>query len=60
MFRKFKIHDYIMLISALLSLIYSEVAWFRGEHETAIFVGIWVPSIITFGIYINNIKNNQP
>jgi len=56
MFRNFKVYDYLILLSAFLSLIYSELAWFKGEHETGLFVGLWVPSIIGLGIYIKLIK----
>jgi hypothetical protein len=26
--------------------------WFNGDHELAIFVGIWVPSILSFGALV--------
>lgn len=58
MFTKFKIYDLIILLSAFLSLIYSEVSWFMGERETGLFVGLWVPSMIGLGIYIKLIKKN--
>ena len=49
------------MVAAFLSLIFSEILWFQGEHEAGIFVGIWVPSILCFGIYLkclNNFKND--
>ena len=58
MLKNFKIYDYIILLSALLSLIFSEFSWFKGEHEVGLFVGLWVPSIIGLGIYIKLIKKN--
>jgi hypothetical protein len=50
-----------MFVSALLSLIFSEVLYFQGEKQDATFLGLWVPSILAFGIYlklINNTKND--
>lgn len=54
--KKFDIVDILILLAAFLSLVYSELSWFRGEREAAIFVGLWVPSIIGFGIYLKLIK----
>lgn len=59
MFRKFKPHDFFIVGAALLSLVYAETAFFMGQHETGIFVGLWVPSFLAFGIYINQIKNRK-
>ena len=44
--------DFLMLIAAFLSLIFSEILWFNGDKEGAIFVGLWVPSILGFAIYL--------
>jgi hypothetical protein len=35
--------------------------YFKGEATAAIFIGIWVPSILAFGIYLKllNIKKND-
>ena len=48
-----------MLLSAFLSLIFSEISWFKGEREAAIFVGLWVPSILAFAIYLKLIKKQK-
>lgn len=48
--------DVIMLALAFMSLIFSEVMWFRGEQEGALFIGLWVPSIIGFAIYLKLLK----
>ena len=61
MFKKFTITDMFLFVSALLSLVFSEILYFQGEAQAAIFIGIWVPSILAFGIYlklINNTKND--
>ncbi len=59
MLNKFTSTDKLLLLSALLSLIYAETAWFMGEKEAAIFVGLWVPSILGFGIYLKLLNNNK-
>ena len=46
------------MVAAFLSLIFSETLWFQGEHDAGIFIGIWVPSILGFGIYLKAIKND--
>lgn len=61
MIKRFTTADILLLSAAFLSLIFSEVAWFKGERETAIFVGLWVPSILGFGLYLKllNSKKND-
>ncbi len=54
--KKFEFFDILILMAAFLSLAYSELSWFKGEKEAALFVGLWVPSIIGFGIYLKLIK----
>lgn len=51
--------DKILLILALGTLIFSELMWFQGEREGAIFVGLWVPSILGFAIFLKLIKNDK-
>lgn len=59
MFKKFTVPDILMLISAFLSLIFSEVLWFKGEKEAGIFIGLWVPSILGFAILLKLIQNQK-
>ena len=61
MFKKFTIADKFLFVAALLSLIFSEILYFQGNKEDGIFIGLWVPSILAFGIYlklINKMKND--
>ena len=61
MFKKFTITDKLLFVAALLTLIFSEALYFLGEKADATFIGLWVPSILAFGIYlklINNTKND--
>ena len=57
MFKKFTIADKLLFVAALLSLIYSEILFFSGDKQDATFIGIWVPSILAFGIYLKLIKS---
>ena len=59
MLKKLSTTDIIMLILAFSCLIFSEVMWFTGEKEGALFVGLWVPSILGFSIYLKLLKINN-
>ncbi|MFT6815614.1 MAG: hypothetical protein ACJAZ3_001524 [Sphingobacteriales bacterium] len=59
MFKKFTIADKLLFASALLSLLFSETLYFQGEKEAATFIGLWVPSILAFGIYLKLINNKK-
>jgi hypothetical protein len=56
MFKNFTITDKLLMVSAFLSLIFSELLYFKGEATDAIFIGIWVPTILAFGIYLKLIN----
>ena len=56
MLKNFTLTDKLLFISALLSLVYSEVLFFNGNPNQAIFIGLWVPSILCFGIYLKLLK----
>ena len=58
MFKKLNITDKFLFVAAFLSLIYSEILYFNGYQNEAIFVGLWVPSILAFGIYLKLINRN--
>ena len=61
MFKKFTHTDKLLFVAALLSLIFSEALYFQGNKADGTFIGLWVPSILLFGIYlklINNTKND--
>ena len=59
MLKKFTTTDVLLLLSAVLSLVYSEILFFNGNHSQAIFVGLWVSSILAFGIYLKTVKNSK-
>jgi len=39
--------------------LYSEILYFLQKPDDAIFIGIWVPSILAFGIYLRIINNSK-
>ncbi|MFD2532480.1 hypothetical protein [Gracilimonas halophila] len=46
--------DLFILGSALLSMFLSIYLWFAVDKEAGLFVGLWVPSLLGFGVYIKN------
>ena len=46
-----EISDYLILGSALISMAISIYLWFTGIKDAGLFVGIWVPSLLSFGNY---------
>jgi len=38
-----------ILFAAGMSFLLSVYLWFSGDREAGLFVGIWVPSILSFG-----------
>jgi hypothetical protein len=59
MFKKFTIADKFLFLAAILSLIFSEILYFQGEKQDGSFIGLWVPSILAFGIYLKLINNSK-
>lgn len=59
MLKKFTATDILLFIAAFLSLIFSEILYFQGETTAALFLGLWVPSILAFGIYLKLINNSK-
>lgn len=43
--------DYFILSAVIISFVLSVYLWFSGQKEAGIFVGIWVPSLLSFGSY---------
>ena len=57
MFKKFTTADKILFVAAFMSLIFSEILYFQGNKVEGTFIGLWVPSILAFGIYLKLISN---
>ena len=50
---KFTEFDKVILVAAFLSMAFSIFLWVLDANNlTAVFVGLWVPSIIGLGIFI--------
>jgi len=56
MFKRISPAELILLVLAFMSLVYSELMWFNDEKEGALFVGLWVPTILGFAIYLKLLK----
>lgn len=54
-----KTSDYFILGSAFLSMLLSIFLWFTIDKDAGLFVGLWVPSLLGFGIYIKNIYGGK-
>jgi hypothetical protein len=44
----------LVLLAALVSFVLSVHLWFSGHESQGIFVGLWVPSILSFGALLLN------
>lgn len=42
----------LILLAALASFVLSVTLWFSGSEMEGVFVGIWVPSIISLGAFL--------
>jgi hypothetical protein len=51
--------DLLFLAAAFFSFLFSIYLWFNGQTEAGIFVGIWVPSILSGAVLIKLIRNNK-
>jgi hypothetical protein len=43
----------LFLSGAFLSLVGSAYSWFLVDHQTGLFIGLWVPSILALGALLN-------
>ena len=48
-----------IMVAALISFLLSVYLWFSGSTEQGIFVGLWVPSILSFGALVFAGSNNH-
>lgn len=39
----------VILLAAFASFLFSVWLWFTGSREEGLYVGLWVPSILSFG-----------
>ena len=52
MSRRMRIAKGSVLIAAFMSFLLSIYLWFSGSKDQALFVGLWVPSILSFGALV--------
>ena len=54
----FKPQDYLILGAAFISFLFSVSLWFGligpANKEAGVFVGLWVPSILSAGLYVGH------
>jgi hypothetical protein len=43
--------DIFILLAVSISFAVSAYLWFSGQREEGLFTAVWVPSILSFGIY---------
>jgi len=49
-----KTADLLLLAAAFLSFVFSVYLWFQGQREEGLFVGLWVPSILSLGGFVRS------
>lgn len=42
----------LILLAAFISFVLSVSLWFSGREDEGLFVGIWVPTIISLGAFL--------
>lgn len=46
----------LILLAAFVSFLFSVSLWFFVDKEAAIFVGLWVPSVLSFGTILRSAR----
>ena len=49
-----KSRDVLVLVAAFISFLLSVYLWFSDQKDAGLFVGIWVPSILSFGAFLRS------
>ncbi|MCE2861408.1 MAG: hypothetical protein LW690_03035 [Opitutaceae bacterium] len=47
------------MLATFLVIIFSKILYWQGDKQDAIFVGLWAPSILGFGVYLKVIGNSK-
>ena len=50
--RRMRIAKGFIMVAAFVSFLLSVYLWFDGTKDQAVFVGLWVPSILSFGALV--------
>jgi len=51
--------DQFLLAAAAFSLVGSVYLFMTGQTQTGLFVGLWVPSILSLGNYLQNMSTRR-
>jgi len=54
-----RISKITILIAAGMSFLLSVYLWFTGDKDIGLFVGLWVPSILSFGALMHSGKSSR-
>jgi hypothetical protein len=46
----------LWLVAAFLSFLGSVCSWFFIDRQTGLFIGLWVPSILSLGALLNTLR----
>jgi hypothetical protein len=49
-----KTADWFLLAAAFASFVFSVTLWFNDMRDEGLFVGIWVPSILSLGGFLRS------
>ena len=47
-----RLSDVFILSAVAVAFAISGLLWFSGQREEGLFTAMWIPSILSFGIYI--------
>lgn len=42
----------LFLVAAGIAFLLAVYLWFSGQKEAGVFVGLWVPSILSLGVFL--------
>jgi len=54
-----RLSDIFILAAVLLAFLVSGYLWFSGQREEGLFTAMWVPSILSFGIYFKVLSQGR-
>lgn len=56
---KIQLAKFGFVMAAGASFLFSVYLWFSGSKQEGVFVGLWVPSILSFGTLILGRKSHE-
>lgn len=46
----------VFLLAAGIALLVAVYLWFTGQKDAGVFVGLWVPSILSLGVFLQKTR----